>query len=530
MSGPGSGAARQLWRERAPEMALVALCCLAAFLGAAWTSSSVFERLPHTEDESAFLFQAQTIASGRLVADAPESPKSFSIPFIIVRDGMWFGKYPPGYPAVLAAGVLAGQPWLVNATFAALCVLLIYLLARRLYGFPTAILTAALLSASPFFLLQAGSLLSHVVSLFWTLLFLLLYPLARSRQGWLLPLAAGAALGMLFITRPLTAVGVALPFVLWTLVSIARERRINRAYLLMLVAVLPFIGGYLAYNDYTTGSPFRTAYELWWPFDHIGFGPEVGINGHDLNDGIRNTRINSNSLASYLFGWPGRSSLVSALAVVIASLGTVGLRAFQRLRGTLRSPMGSTLSLEGWDLMLAGVVLGVMLVHVFYWTPGQMYGPRYYMEAVGPLVILTARCVERLALALAVLLSAFLPRVRESTAAAYTLAGIVLFGLTLYAHLSWAPQEFDRFRGWNGITGNDLAVVETYDLSNAVVLVQRDSWTDYAPFFTRNSPSLDGDVVYASNRGSVENQLLMSAYPGRSFYRYAEGRLELIRP
>jgi 4-amino-4-deoxy-L-arabinose transferase-like glycosyltransferase len=511
-------------------MVLVALCCLAAFLGAAWVSSSVFERLPHTEDESAFLFQAQTLASGRLVADAPEFPRAFSIPFIIVRDGMWFGKYPPGYPTVLAAGVLAGQPWLVNATFAALCVLLIYLLARRLYGFPTAILSAMLLTVSPFFLLQSGSLLSHVVSLFWTLLFLLLYPLARSQQGWLLSLATGAALGMLFITRPLTAVGVALPFVLWTLVSIARERRIGRTYLLMLVAVLPFIGGYLAYNDYTTGSPFRTAYELWWPFDHIGFGPEVGINGHDLNDGLRNTRINSNSLASYLFGWPGRSSLVPALAVVLASLSTVSLRAFRRFRKTMRSPQDCVLSPEGWDLMLAGVVLGVMLVHVFYWTPGQMYGPRYFMEAVGPLVILTARCFEQLAHALSVLVARFLPRIRESTTAAYMLAGIVLFGLTLYAHLSWAPNEFDRFRGWNGITGHDLAIVEAYDPSNAVVLVQRDSWTDYAPFFTRNVPSLDGDVVYASNRGSVENQLLMSAYPGRSIYSYGDGRLELIRP
>jgi hypothetical protein len=368
------------------------------------------------------------------------------------------------------------------------------------------------------------------VSLFWTLLFVLLYTFARSRQGWLIPLSAGAALGMLFMTRPLTAVGVALPFVLWTLASIARERRINRSYLVMLVAVLPFIGGYLVYNDYTTGSPFRTAYELWWPFDRIGFGPEIGINGHDLNDGIRNTRINSNSLAAYLFGWPGRSSLVPALAVVAASLGAIGLRTYRRARGSLQSSSGSACSPEAWDLLLAGVVLGVMLVHVFYWTPGQMYGPRYFMEAIGPLVILTARCVDRLALALAHTLAALVPRIRESTAAAYALAGVVLLGLTLYGHLWWAPQEFERFRGWNDITGHDLATVEAYDLSNAVVLVQRDSWTDYAAFFTRNTPSLDGDVVYASNRGPVENQLLMSAYPGRSFYRYADGRLELIHP
>jgi hypothetical protein len=42
-----------------------------------------------------------------------------------MRDERWFGKYPPGFPAVLALGVLAGAPWLVNPVAAALAVLAI---------------------------------------------------------------------------------------------------------------------------------------------------------------------------------------------------------------------------------------------------------------------------------------------------------------------------------------------------------------------------------------------------------------------
>lgn len=512
---------RKRLRAPVPEYALLLALCAAAFLGAAWTSQSVFERLPHTEDESAFLFQGQTIASGRLVADAPEQPLSFSIPFIIVRDGMWFGKYPPGFPLMLAPGVLAGQPWLVNASLAGLCVLLVYLLGRQLYGRGTALLAGALLVASPFFLLQAGSLLSHIASLFWTLLFILLFTRARGQLGIALPAGAGIALGMLFLTRPLTAVGVAIPFVVWSLATIARRRRIHPAYLLTAAAFLPFLLAYLAYNDMTTGSPFRTAYELWWPFDRIGFGTDIGINGHDLGDGLRNTRINANSLAYYLFGWPGRMSLVPAFAIVTASLVTLALRTWRGRGDTTRD----RLSPEAGDLVLASVALSIVAIHILYWTPGQMYGPRYFMEAVGPLVLLSARCFERLGAALSTGLAAL--RRRSAIPLLWGHAPVIamLMLLTLYAHVSWAPREFDRYRGWNTITGDDLALVETYRLDNALVFIERDAWTDYAAFFAQNRPSLDTGVVYAGDRGPFENELLMDRYPDRRYYHYSEGRL-----
>src|SRR5690606_10490635 len=96
---------------RVPTGLLALGIALWALLMAAWVSTAVFDRLPHVEDEVAFLFQARTFAAGHVVAPAPPEPSSFSIPFVIVRDGMWFGKYPPGYPLVLALGVLIGQPW-----------------------------------------------------------------------------------------------------------------------------------------------------------------------------------------------------------------------------------------------------------------------------------------------------------------------------------------------------------------------------------------------------------------------------------
>ncbi|MGA7670946.1 MAG: hypothetical protein WBW04_11040, partial [Nitrolancea sp.] len=97
-------AVRSVWRP-GPGL-LVLFICLISFLASAWVSTNVFDRLPHVEDDVAFLFQAKTIASGHLLATPPQSPIFFQIPFVIIRDGHWFGKYPPGYPMVLAIGVL----------------------------------------------------------------------------------------------------------------------------------------------------------------------------------------------------------------------------------------------------------------------------------------------------------------------------------------------------------------------------------------------------------------------------------------
>ncbi|CAN5357983.1 hypothetical protein BH23CHL1_BH23CHL1_14730 [soil metagenome] len=512
------------------ELALLSVLCLTAFFAAAWVSQSVFDRVPHTEDESAFLFQAQTIASGKVVATEPERPEFFSIPFIILRDGMWFGKYPLGFPLVLALGVLTGHPWLTNATLAALCVLAIYLLSRKLYGHVTAMFAAVMLVASPFFLLQAGSMLSHIASLFWTLLFLVLFPLARRQRGVALSLATGAAIGMLFISRPLTAVGIAIPYVVWSLLTIARQRRMNRSYVIMASGALPFFVIFLAYNAITTGSAIHTAYELWWPFDRLGFGADIGVNGHDLDDGIRNTRVNSNALATFLFGWPGRLSMAPAIIAVILSLITLLGRLYRRKGTRSTIPPHSDTSPESWDLILASVVLSLVAIHILYWTPGQMYGPRYYMEAIGPLVILSARGFMQIGATVAVMLMNLAPKVRYPIVTGHASMLVLLVVLSVYAFTQTVPGRFDEFREWNGINGDGVAIVEVAQIDNALVFIARSSWVDYAPFFAQNVPTLDSAVVYASDRGPQQNRVLMDLYPGREFYRYEDGRLVRLDP
>ncbi|MBI4322489.1 MAG: glycosyltransferase family 39 protein [Chloroflexi bacterium] len=557
--------------------------CLVALFGAAWVSTAVFDRLPHVEDEVAFLFQARTIAAGGLVAAAPARPEFFDIPFVLVRDGQWFGKYPPGYPIVLALGVLVGQPWLVNPLFGALSVGLIYVVGRRLYGASVGLLAAALVAFSPFFLLQAGSFMSHAVCLFWAMAFLLLFVIAWERRSRGVALVAGAALGALLLSRPLTAVGIGLPFALWALVDTVGKPQRVPVYLSLAIGFLPFVAVLAAYNYATTGDPVRSAYEVWWPYDRIGFGTGFGLLGsHTLEDGMLNTRLNLEDLAEWLFGWPGRLSLLpAAIAVEFALLGLAG-RFARRLRvhsstrsgvpkpperdpawredpdstggrlcppggggalAPLRDPAGANSKgnrsrpevnacasdakafPELWDLLVVGMVGGLMAVHIAYWAPGQMYGPRYYFEALGALALLSARgLLQTAAMASEGLQLAFggrrWPRALAAGATLAVVAWLVVQNLT-----GFAPRQFAHFTRWYNVDGEGLRLVGSAGLQNAIVFVKQSSWTDYAPFFSQNAPSLDSNVVYAIDLGADENRKLMALFPGRSFFRYADGRL-----
>jgi hypothetical protein len=505
-------------------------------LGALQVSERVFDRQPHVEDEVAFIFQAQTIAGGQLLADVPQDPDFFRSPFIIIQEEKWFGKYTPGFPAVLAFGALIGRPWLVNPLLAAACVGLVYVIGRRFYGAWWGVLGAAFLTISPFFLLQAGSYMSHLASLLWTLLFLLLFDRAHRTRLVLPALGAGLALGALFLTRPLTAVGVVIPFALWCLVHVLRDRRRILVYLPVALTFLPFVGMLMLYNRMTTGDPFESAYVLWWPYDRVGFGEGIGVEGsHSVSDGIRFLRINFGWLRMYALGWPRDLSLVPAALATLVALGQLGRRGWRwtdarQRRATL--PHGwkdrNEPSRSAHDLLLAGILIGIMLAHIAYSTPGFMYGPRYYFEGMGAVALLSARGIGHLVVPLAWLLRRRLPILPQPRCAALGLLLLLAAGLSLHGYTHFAADEFRKFTGWNNVTGEHLRSVQAAGLSNAVVFVQRNAWTDYAPFFAEHGPDLDASVIYAIDLGPSRNHDLMRQYPDRSYYRYADGTLRTI--
>ena len=201
-----------------PKPALAAaLLALFAFSMSALISRTVFDRMPHLEDEMAYLFQARTYAGGHLTVATPQPQRAYWQPFLIDREGPRFGKYTPGWSMQLALGVLMGQLWIINAFYAALTVALVYRLGREIFNPDVGVVAAALTAFSPMALLLSGTLMGHTSALFAATLFL--YAYCRIERGgdtlrW--GVLAGIGLGLLLATRPLTAVAVATPLILWS--------------------------------------------------------------------------------------------------------------------------------------------------------------------------------------------------------------------------------------------------------------------------------------------------------------------------
>ena len=107
---------------------------------------------PHIADEVTYLFEARLVLRGRAAAPAPDPMVETlsAVPFTKVHEGRWLAAFPPGWPLVLAVGVLLGIPYLVNGLLAGVNLMLIGRFARRHFGEELGIATVLLAVLSPF--------------------------------------------------------------------------------------------------------------------------------------------------------------------------------------------------------------------------------------------------------------------------------------------------------------------------------------------------------------------------------------------
>ena len=341
----------------------------------------VFEGVPHIDDSISYLFQAKYLSTGQLYLSAPPDSASFHVAETIVDGPKWFGYGFPGWPAVLALGVLAGVPWLVNPLIAGITVLLAHRLIHLLYNRSSANLTVCLLGVSPWLIFTSASFMGHAVALAWGLLALLAVELERRRPsgGW--AVVAGVAIGALFLTRPIEAMLVGSVALLWILGlggSCIRLRSIL-AYAASAAGVTATV---FLYNAALTGRALYAPHMMWtdrtWGVgvDRLGFGPNIGIPawtnidplpGHGVLDVVLNANKNFFMANFELFGWACGSLLLAILAVPLMN----------RRRS---------------DWLMIILVMVVIVGHSAYWfSGGPDLGPRYWYQALIPLIVLTVR-------------------------------------------------------------------------------------------------------------------------------------------
>lgn len=453
---PATGVTEPAWLRHAPVLA-----CLLATLSfglSASVADGIAGRQSMQIDEIAQTMQARTFADGRLVAATPAPLEFFATQHMLYTPRGTFSQFPPGGPAAIALGILAGAEWLVGPVFALLA-LLAWGAWLRATGEPrgTALLAFALVALSPFALFMGGSRMNHVPTAALVLgasaaLAAVARPHTGRRARALLALGCGLGYGLAATVRPLDAAAFAIPGAVWLLVLAIRDlrrpagEREGRIVDLLcsgagVAAPLAFL---LWFNARTTGEPLLFGYQMLWGKAHdLGFHPAPWGTPHTPARGLE--------LVSLYFFQLQRNFLETPVPSLFAALG-----AWCLARRTSAA-----------DRYLLGSALLTVLAYWAYWHEGYFLGPRFLYPLIPLFALWTARFP-------ALVRERLHPDGRPSAAwpplaAAMAISLLIAAAYTVPMRWMQYRETFSVFR-WNAAQAARAAGVQ-----NALVLV-RDGW------------------------------------------------------
>jgi len=348
-----------------PAAAITAMVFGLWLTAAVWITVRVYHQLPHIVDAEAYYFQARILETGRTWLQAPDGVRLLDGLQQVIWNDRWFSQYPPGAPAVYAAGGLVGLAWLMGPLAGLVLVGATALAGWRFFGRSVALTALVLGALSPFVLFQAGSFMSHPVAgaALACSLAAFAYAWCTGRQRWYV--VVGVFLGVAFNTREIAAVLYGLAYAAWLLAY-----RRWRALTWIAASGAPLLVLYLAYNMSITGDALLLPRNLSNPSDIWGFGQLSSSVRHTLAAGLVNTDENLTLLQFDLFGWPP-----------LAALALIGLPFL----------LGQATRL---DALLAFCAGAFVVTYVGYFYSGIALGPRYYFEAVPALVLLATRGLQ----------------------------------------------------------------------------------------------------------------------------------------
>ena len=465
-----TGINRRIWQ------ALIFLASLAICL---CCSSFLFFRFGHGLDEIDYLFQARIFAGGHLWAPMPQPYDFFHLVNLIAKDGKWMAQYPPGWPALLSIGVRLGAAWIVNPLLAGLLVVVIYRLARELFGEDTGRAASLLAVFSPYLTIMGSSMMSHTSSALALILFLLLLWQSVEKKSFARAFLAFLCLGIAASIRPFSAFLICL-----TGAGLAvYECRKNPLELIKLgmAAVTGMaipLGLLFYYNHLTTGSALLFGYQyLNSRTADLGFGVRQFPFPHTLREGLLVFHARMVLISEKVFETPVPAVALAALAFV------------------LRKP-------DRKLVWLAAIFLALPLGHIFYFGNDMMYPPRYIFESVPGLIILAAAGV-----------SAARDKWGNNPGLAHY--GLVLAALAFFIFI---PAHILSWRNAGDIGDDFPRLLKEHRVKGALVLVQE---LYYPMGMIQQSPFLDGDNIYARDLPGRRQEIMARFPAGRSGFSSA---------
>lgn len=467
-SAPDEGPWSRLLRRPGPAVpATVAAANLALALVVLFTALQDF---PNSGDEYAYLVSAEIFSRGRTSVPSPPLPRFFDV-MHVVNDGKFYGKYPPGWPLLLAVGVFFGVPWIVNPLLGVATVFAVHGLARRLFSVEAANASALSLLGSPFLVFNSASYFSHPACLLAVVMFLrFLFDVVERPESRARFAGLGACAGAAFLIRPFTAVVLLAAPTVHLLLSLARREGRKERLVGLSISALPFLvflGIFFEYNRIQTGNPLLQPFEMYASWD-VPKAPK------DRAEWASRFSTHVLDRTWELNRWLALSPLFLALGLAI--------------RATRKDPRVRVLALSFASLFAA---------FFFYWGEGGFqYGPRYLYEALGGLAVITGAVIASF-----------------GRRGALMLASILILGTTVF--LRSVEEVSEQITSKKDI----YRCAEERKLSNSIVFVRSNSGPAPAWDLPRNGIDFNPPVLFVRDLGP-ENRLLLQEYPGRDAYYY----------
>lgn len=482
-------------------VALAILLAFAGFVQFAWVAGDVLEALPHLPDSVAYRLQARWIQAGKLYEEAPAFQENLQIPFTAFKDDRWIGVYPVGWPLLLAAGEVLGRAWLVAPLLGVAFMALLYAAGKEIFGTGVGLLACVLAVLSPMANIMFGSQMSHSAASVFVLLALWLLVRGWRCRSWLQLLLSGASLGYVLGIRPLTAVVLAIPLGLFSLLEWWTGGQRKRSSLLLGVLLAGGLLGslpILLYNARITG------HALEFTNSYAG-GANLSL--ETLPMGFRHLDTTLAYTPPMAFGWgwgwaTGWPVLALALGVPLVAL--LGRRPGRK------------------EMLLAVAFCVIPPAHTLVTFHGlHGFGPRYYFEVFPCLFLLAARGLQLLARPFSVG-SVSPPRLLGRPLSVGLLTALVLsaaIGL---------KSRLEMYRGYNGVSGVLEDVIEERGITRGLVLFGSDNWYPWGEAGSLLPADLREDLVFAQLRD--DNRALFSFYDDRAYYLWQDQQLTDFHP
>lgn len=481
---------------------------------------------PMIHDEAAYLLQAALFARGRWTGEAVPLPEFFAQLYVFT-DPVLASKYPPGWSLLLAPFVAAGFAALGPMLFAGITGALIFVLARRVTNGPLALLTWLLWSSSSALLRYQASFLSQsATTALWlaSLYFTLEYHMNRRPRALT---ALGLCIGAVAITRPVTAVALAIPVGCVVLRDVWQHRAL-RALLPAALATAAIVTLLPLQNRMTTGdwrtSPLVAYSTRYTPFDFPGFG-------YDASAKVAPLPADLDSVRTFLTE-ARRRHTASALPVTLASRSwraMIDMFAGWRMPFMMFALIG-VFAMPTTGLFAVVMSLGLLITYAFHahwpqWTAYYVegYAAVLFASAVGLWAFAEWMVQRRPMLARMRVLSVADVRVRSALLAlcAFMLIPTVI-ALPKYRAAWQRTTTYQR----QFVTA--LRIIEG-ESPQSIVFVDYGTNHDVHSSLVWNVPNLAEAKTWIAHERGPDDLRLMRLAPQRRAYVYRADKGQLVR-